>query len=153
HHGQLWHPQDGHHPAMVRAAPAIPSTLYADLRIVAQSRRALVCGARDEATEARGARQRALTRDRHSRLHRRVQHRGPAVRVDEDGRRDSREHRALRASNSDRSRTSTSYVANHWYGTLGQLHITVKNEEYEDDVQDSDPRRDQRCGPPAYVRD
>ena len=42
-------------PPMVRPAPALSSALHADVRLVAQSRRALVCRPRDEATASRRA--------------------------------------------------------------------------------------------------
>src|SRR5208337_1257667 len=36
HHGQLWHPQNGPHPELVRQTPTIPCALYPDLRILDQ---------------------------------------------------------------------------------------------------------------------
>ena len=55
HHGQLRDAQDRVDPPMVRPAPALSSALHADVRLVAQSRRALVCRPRDEATASRRA--------------------------------------------------------------------------------------------------
>ena len=61
HHGQLRHPQDGADPELVRQAPAFSRALHADLWLVAQPRRALVCRAHDEANAARHVSQRAAT--------------------------------------------------------------------------------------------
>ena len=60
-----------------------------------------------------------------SRIHRRVQHGGPTVRVDEDRGRHSREHRPIRITHRHGPRPAEGYVANHWYGTLEAINITV----------------------------
>ena len=46
------------HPTLVRAHPRFHLALHAHVRVVAQSRRAVVCGPRDETIAARRARQR-----------------------------------------------------------------------------------------------
>src|SRR5437870_4837600 len=85
---------------------------------MAQSRRTVVRRTDDETDPARRVSKRAATEGGDSGVHRCASVESEAVRLDENRRRHSREHRSIRRA--DRGRAGrTTYVTNHRDGTLG----------------------------------
>ena len=121
-HGQLRHAQDAVDPELVRQAPALSRPLHADLRVVAEPRRALVRRAHEQTTASRRAPQRRAAEGGDSGVHRRASCEGHAVRVDQERRRDPRQHRALRSANPRLSGRAT-YSANHAVRTLEHFSL------------------------------
>ena len=106
-------------PKLVRETPALPRAFHADLRVVAESRRALVRRADEQTIAPRRPPQCRAVGDRDPRVHRRASCESEAVRLDEDRRRDSRKHRSVRSTDTRLSGRAT-YCANHAVRTLGQ---------------------------------
>jgi transcriptional regulator with XRE-family HTH domain len=86
HSRQLRDAQDGADPTLAREAPALPSPLHADWRVLAQPGGALVCVAHREATPPRRAPQPARAGGSHQALPRPHERRSETLRLDEDRR-------------------------------------------------------------------
>ena len=96
--GQLQHPQGAPDSALAGPTPALSSAFHADLQFLAESGGALVRGADDPATASWRVPQHRRARTSDSGVSRSAQRRRPAVRVDEDGRRNPGSHRPLCAA-------------------------------------------------------
>jgi len=84
--GQLEHAQNAAHPKLVRQAAAVPRPLHTDVRIVVESRRALVRRPDDQADSPRRVPERSPTQGRHPGIHRCAPGQSEAVRLDEERR-------------------------------------------------------------------
>jgi transposase len=111
------HPQDAVDSKLVREAPALSRPLHADLRLVAQPRRALVRRAHEQATAPRRPPQCRPAENGDSRIHRCASCQGDPVCVDQECQRHSCQHCALRSANPRLSGRAT-YCANHAVRTL-----------------------------------
>ena len=97
--------------------PALSRPLHADLRILAEPRGALVRRAHEQTIAARRASQRRTAQGGDPGVHRGASCEGHAVRVDQDHRRDSGQHCALRSANP--RLPGAIYSADHAVRTLG----------------------------------
>lgn len=91
HSRQLRHAQNGSGPTLVCSPSALSRALHADQRLLAESRRALVCAVERETDQARRPSQRPRAGNRHSRVPRDHQRSAEALRLDENGRRNTRQ--------------------------------------------------------------
>ena len=90
----------------------LPRAFHTHVRVVVESRRTVVRPVDNQAAPARRLSQCSTTQRRHSGVHRCASGESKAVRVDEDRRRDSGQHRAIRRANRRRAGHTTS-VTNH----------------------------------------
>jgi hypothetical protein len=98
-HGQLRDPQDPVDPQLVRQAPALPCPLHSDVCVLVEPRGALVCCPHQQTAAARRTPQRRAAESGDSRVYRRASCESETVCLDEERRRDPRQHRALRPAN------------------------------------------------------
>ena len=84
----------------VASSSPLSLAFHADLRVLAQPRRAILWLTHREGPPPRVAHQRAATPGGHSRVGRRAQRKGQAVQMDQNGRRDSRQDASVCAADS-----------------------------------------------------
>lgn len=110
---------------LAREAPARARPLHAHLRVLVEPRGALVCRAHEQTTTARRPSQHRSAAVGDSRVHRRASCQSETVCLDEECRRDPRQHCAHRPANTRFSRRAT-YCANHAVRTLGSTVTTSR---------------------------
>ena len=121
------HAQDSVDSQLVCQAAALPRPLHAHLRVMAESRRAVVRRAHEQTIAARCASQRHSAEGGHSRVHRGASREGHALCLDQERRRDPRQHRAVRSTDT-RLAGRANYSANHAVRTLALLGVPAAGE-------------------------
>src|SRR5438552_2180720 len=112
HRGQLRHPQNRDHPEMVRETPKISCPLYPHLRFLDQPGGALVRRNHQQANSTRRVPKRERAGSRHPRIHRGAQRKSQALRLDQNGGPNPRQHLSLRPAHV-RHPSVLTYVTNH----------------------------------------
>jgi hypothetical protein len=123
--GQLWHAQNGAHPEVVRQTTALSCPFHPNLRILDQPGRTLLRRNHQQAHLSRRIPKRERTGGGHPRIHRCSQRKSQTLRLDQDGRRNSGQHRPLRSAHPHRRPAIMTYVANHCDRRLVSCHRTM----------------------------
>src|SRR6266498_4131485 len=100
HLRQLRHPQNRHHPKLAgRPPPPLPHPLHPHRLLLAQHGRTLVRRTHHQTPPTRRPQKRPKPRSRHPQLDRHLERRPPPLHLDQDRRRNPRQHRSTMSTN------------------------------------------------------